>query len=57
MLGSSGLQKATEIAILNANYIKERLEGAYPILYKGDNGRAAHELIIDLRPFKEKGMR
>ena len=57
MLGSSGLQKATEIAILNANYIKERLEGAYPVLYKGDNGRAAHELIIDLRPFKEKGMR
>ena len=54
MLGSSGLQKATEIAILNANYIKERLEGAYLILYKGDNGRAAHELIIDLRPFKEK---
>ena len=56
MLGSSGLQKATEIAIINANYIKERLEGAYPVLYKGDNGRAAHELIIDLRPFKEKGI-
>ena len=56
MLGSSGLQKATEIAILNANYIKERLEGAYPVLYKGDKGRAAHELIIDLRPFKEKGI-
>ena len=56
MLGSSGLKKATEIAILNANYIKERLEGAYPVLYKGDNGRAAHELIIDLRPFKEKGI-
>ena len=56
MLGSSGLQKATEIAILNANYIKERLEGVYAVLYKGDNGRAAHELIIDLRPFKEKGI-
>lgn len=56
MLGSSGLQKATEIAILNANYIKERLDGAYPVLYTGDNGRAAHELIIDLRPFKEKGI-
>jgi len=56
MLGSSGLQKATEIAILNANYIKERLDGAYPVLYAGDNGRAAHELIIDLRPFKEKGI-
>jgi len=56
MLGSSGLQQATEIAILNANYIKERLDGAYPVLYTGDNGRAAHELIIDLRPFKEKGI-
>ena len=56
MLGSSGLQKATEIAILNANYIKERLDGAYPVLYTGDNDRAAHELIIDLRPFKEKGI-
>ena len=56
MLGSSGLQKATEIAILNANYIKERLEGVYTVLYKGDNGRAAHELIIDLRPFKERGI-
>ena len=56
MLGSSGLQKATEIAILNANYIKYRIEGAYPILYVGDNGRSAHELIIDLRPFKEQGI-
>ena len=51
MLGASGLKKATEIAILNANYIKYRLEGAYPILYVGDIGRAAHDLIIDLRPF------
>ena len=56
MLGSSGLQKATEIAILNANYIKYRLEGAYPILYVGDKGRSAHELIIDLRPFKTQGI-
>ena len=56
MLGSSGLQKATEIAILNANYIKYRLEGAYPILYVGDKGRSAHELIIDLRPFKAQGI-
>ena len=56
MLGSYGLQKATEIAILNANYIKQRLEGVYPILYVGDQGRSAHELIIDLRPFKERGI-
>ena len=54
MLGSSGLQKATEIAILNANYIKYRLEGAYPILYVGDKGRSAHELIIDLGLSKHK---
>ena len=56
MLGSSGLQKATEIAILNANYIQKRIEGAYNILYTGEKGRAAHELIIDCRPFKEHGI-
>ena len=56
MLGGYGLQKATEIAILNANYIQKRLEGAYPILYTGEYGRAAHELIIDCRPFKEYGI-
>ena len=56
MLGSEGLQQATEVAILNANYIKERIDGAYPVLYVGDHGRSAHELIIDLRPFKEKGI-
>jgi glycine dehydrogenase len=56
MLGSSGLQKATEIAILNANYIQKRIEGAYEILYSGEKGRAAHELIIDCRPFKEHGI-
>lgn len=56
MLGSSGLQKATEIAILNANYIQKRLEGAYDVLYTGEKGRAAHELIIDCRPFKEYGI-
>ena len=56
MLGAEGLKKATEIAILNANYIKERLEGAYPVLYTGEQGRAAHELIIDCRPFKEHGI-
>jgi len=52
MLGGSGLKKATEIAILNANYIKKRLEGAFEVLYVGENGRAAHELIIDCRDFK-----
>ena len=56
MLGSEGLQQATEIAILNANYIKERIDDAYPVLYVGDHGRSAHELIIDIRPFKEKGI-
>ena len=56
MLGSKGLQMSTEIAILNANYIQKRLEGAYGVLYTGINGRAAHELIIDCRPFKEQGI-
>lgn len=52
MLGGSGLKKATEIAILNANYIKARLEKRFPILYSGAQGRAAHEMIVDLRPYK-----
>ncbi|MGA8853154.1 MAG: aminomethyl-transferring glycine dehydrogenase, partial [Christiangramia sp.] len=56
MLGTGGLQKATEYAILNANYIKERLNGHYETLYSGERGRAAHEMIIDCRPFKEKGI-
>ena len=56
LLGPSGLKKSTEIAILSANYIKERLDGAFPILYVGDKGRSAHELIIDLRPLKEKNI-
>ncbi|WP_452221865.1 aminomethyl-transferring glycine dehydrogenase [Lacinutrix salivirga] len=56
MLGYRGLKKATEIAILNANYIKERLKDYYPTLYSGENGRAAHEMIIDCRPFKENGI-
>ena len=56
MLGYKGLKKATEVAILNANYIKERLEGYYPTLYTGENGRAAHEMIIDCRDFKENGI-
>ena len=53
MLGGPGLRRSTEIAILNANYIQKRLEGAFDILYMGLKGRAAHELIIDCRPFKE----
>ena len=56
MLGAPGLKKSTEIAILNANYIKKSLEGAFDILYTGENGRAAHELIIDCRDFKKKGI-
>jgi glycine dehydrogenase len=56
MLGAKGLKEATEVAILNANYIKERLEGYYPTLYTGENGRAAHEMIIDCRDFKERGI-
>ena len=56
MLGAEGLTKSTELAILNANYIKTKLEKHYPILYSGEKGRAAHEFIIDCRPFKEKGV-
>ncbi len=52
MLGSKGIRKATEYAILNANYMKSRLEKHYKILYSGKNGTAAHEFIVDLRPFK-----
>ena len=56
MLGGQGLQKTTEIAILNANYIQKRLSGAYDILYSGEKGRSAHELIIDCRTFKDRGI-
>lgn len=52
MLGAKGLRNATEYAILNANYMKVRLEKYYKILYTGKNGTAAHEFIVDLRPFK-----
>lgn len=54
MMGGVGLRRATEVAILNANYIASRLAGAYPILYKGSQSRVAHECIIDLRPLKER---
>ncbi|PWI33344.1 glycine dehydrogenase (aminomethyl-transferring) [Vibrio albus] len=53
MLGASGLTHATRLAILNANYIMERLLPHYPILYRGNNGRVAHECIVDIRPIKE----
>ena len=57
LLGGEGLKKATEIAILNANYIKKRLDGEFKILYKGEiNGRNAHELIIDCRDFRKNGI-
>ena len=56
MLGAKGLKRASEIAILNANYIKKRLEGAFNVIYTGANGRAAHELIIDCRPFKAQNI-
>ncbi|NRA92723.1 MAG: glycine dehydrogenase (aminomethyl-transferring), partial [Psychroserpens sp.] len=56
MLGASGLKKSTEVAILNANYIKKRLEGAFETLYSGQMGRAAHEMIIDCRPYKAQGI-
>ncbi len=52
MMGRVGLKKATQVAILNANYIAKRLEGAFDVLYKGQNGRVAHECIVDIRPIK-----
>ena len=56
MLGAPGLEHSTKIAILNANYIKDRLNGKYDVLYTGEQGRAAHEMIIDCRPFRDKGI-
>ena len=53
MLGPKGLKKASEVAILNANYIQKRLQDYYPVLFTGPKGRVAHELIIDLRQFKK----
>ncbi len=52
MLGSKGLTDSTKYAILNANYIKERLAGSFDVLYMGENNRCAHEMILDCRPFK-----
>jgi glycine dehydrogenase len=56
MMGGNGLTNATKIAILNANYIKDRLAKHYPILYTGNNGRCAHEMIVDCREFKKVGI-
>ena len=53
MMGGPGLKRATQVAILNANYIARRLDPHYPVLYTGKNGMVAHECIIDLRPIKE----
>ena len=53
LMGSAGLKRATEIAILNANYMAKRLEGHYDVLYRGPNGRVAHEFIIDCRSFEK----
>ena len=56
MLGAEGLKKSTEIAILNTNYIKERLAGNYEVLYCGEKNRVGHEMIIDFRSFKQYGV-
>lgn len=56
MMGTKGLKRATEIAILNANYILSRLKGQYEILYTGAKGRCGHEMIVDCRPFKKTGV-
>jgi glycine dehydrogenase len=56
MLGAEGLKSATQHAILNANYMKARLDQHYPVLYSGEMGRAAHEMILDCRSFKQNGI-
>ena len=53
LMGPRGLTKASQVAILNANYMAKRLEGQYDVLYRGEKGRSAHEFILDLRPFKK----
>ena len=54
MMGPEGLREATQIAILNANYMAKKLETYYPILYRGLSGYSAHEFIIDIRPIKSE---
>jgi glycine dehydrogenase len=56
MMGADGLRRATEAAILNANYMAQRLQSSFPVLYKGRSGRVAHECILDLRAFKAAGV-
>ena len=55
-MGAAGLRRATEVAILNANYMAKRLEPHYPIVYKGEQGYVAHEFILDARGFKKAGV-
>jgi glycine dehydrogenase len=56
LMGAAGLRRATQVAILNANYMAKRLEPHYPIVYTGRKGRVAHEFILDCRPFKKAGV-
>ena len=56
MMGTEGLTRATQIAILNANYMAKRLDGAYDVLYRGPAGHVAHEFIVDCRPFQKVGV-
>ncbi|GIR28769.1 hypothetical protein CM15mP43_03930 [bacterium] len=53
MMGSAGIKKSTQVAILNANYVAKKIEDYFPILYTGRNGRVAHECIIDIRQIKK----
>jgi len=53
LMGAAGLKRATQVAILNANYIAQKLAPHYPVLYTGKHGRVAHECIVDLRPLKD----
>jgi glycine dehydrogenase len=56
LMGGEGITQATKVAILNGNYIAERLKDAFPVLYRGSQGRVAHECILDTRPFAEAGV-
>ena len=56
MMSGAGLTQATKVAILNANYIAKRLEGAFDVVFKGDGGRVAHECLLDIRPFAAAGI-
>ena len=56
LLGAKGLKESSQLAVVNANYMKARLQDDYNVLFKGENGHCAHEFIIDIRPFKEFGI-